>query len=207
MSVFGLALALGVNGKHVVLGASPLAGRVGEQIADERFTLIDDPLIDYASGSISVDEEGVPAQATPIIEDGVLGRFLYDLDAAGRAETTSTGNGRDCRPTNLVVKPGETPLEEMIAGTERGLFVHSFLGLGQGNAISGAFSVNVWLGYKIEGGKIVGRVKDVMLAGNAYDALKRVEAIGDKAEWTDGPVGGAVLTPAVKIGALSVTAK
>ncbi|MBN1343413.1 MAG: TldD/PmbA family protein [Phycisphaerae bacterium] len=207
MSVLALALTLGINGKHVVLGSSPLAGRLGDEIADERLTLIDDPLIDYASGSTSVDEEGVPAQATPVIENGILRNFLYDLDAAGRAGARSTGNGRDCRPTNLVVKPGKTSLEAMIADTKLGLLVHSVLGLGQGNAISGAFSVNVWLGYKIENGQIVGRVKDVMLAGNAYDALKNIDAIGDTPQWTQSHTGGAAFLPPVKIASLSVTAK
>jgi len=108
-----------------------------------------------------------------------------------------------CSPTNLVVKEGDTPYEEMVKNTKKGLLVHNVLGLGQGNPISGEFSVNVQLGYKIENGEIVGRVKDVMLAGNTYDALKEVAAIGDKAEWA----GGSLLTPAIKIARLSVVAK
>jgi PmbA protein len=211
MSVLGLALVLGVNGKNVVLGESPLAGRLGETIADKRFSLIDDPLVDYAVGSASIDDEAVPRRVTPVIENGVLRSFLYDLDAAGRAGTRTSGHGRGCRPTNLIVKKGDTPYAQMIADTKEGLLVHAVLGLGQGNAISGEFSVNVCLGYKIEDGQIAGRVKDVMLAGNTYDAIKNIEAIGDEPEWAGsmfgGAMGGAALVPPIKIGRLSVVAR
>ena len=77
------------------------------------------------------------------------------------------------------------------------------MGLGQGNPISGEFSVNVQLGYKIENGEIVGRVKNVMLAGNTYDAPRDIVAIGDNAQW----VRGSLLTPPVQIGKLSVAAR
>jgi len=203
MNVLLLALRLGFNGKNVFLGSSPLAGKLGQKIADERFSLTDNPLIDYASASGKYDGEGVPHQVTPLIEEGVIKNFLYDLDTAGRAGTKSTGNGVGCGATNVVIKEGDTPYEEMLKNTKEGLLVHSVIGLGQGNPISGEFSVNVQLGYKIENGEIVGRVKDVMLAGNTYDALKDIAAIGDKAEW----VGGSLLTPPVKIGKLSVVAK
>jgi len=203
VNVLLLALRLGLNGKNVFLGSSPLAGKLGERIADERFSIIDNPLIDYADGSGRYDDEGVPHQVTPLIENGVVRNFLYDLDTAGRAGTRTTGNGIGCDPTNLVIKEGDTPYEEMIRNTKEGLLVHEVMGLGQGNPISGEFSVNVQLGYKIENGEIVGRVKDVMLAGNTYEALKNIVAIGDKAEW----VWGSILTPPIQVAKLSVTAK
>jgi PmbA protein len=203
MHVLIIALELGFNGKNVFLRSSPLAGRIGEKIADERFSLIDDPLIDYASNSSRYDNEGVSHQRTPLIRNGVAENFLYDLDTAGRAGTKSTGNGVGCGTTNLVIQEGDTPYEDIIKNTKEGLIVHSVLGLGQGNPISGEFSVNIQLGYKIENGEVVGRVKDVMLAGNTYDAIQNIEAIGDKAEWT----GGSVLTPPIKIRRLSVVAR
>jgi PmbA protein len=203
MNVLLLALRLGFNGKNVFLGASPLAGKLGQKIADGKFSITDNPLIDYAGGSGKHDDEGVPHQVTPLISDGVVKNFLYDLDTAGRAGAKSTGNGVGCNPTNLVVKEGNMPYEEIVKNTKEGLLLHSVIGLGQGNPISGEFSVNVQLGYKIEDGEIVGRVKDVMLAGNTYDALQNIAGIGDKAEWT----GGSLLTPPVKIDKLSVVAK
>jgi PmbA protein len=93
----------------------------------------------------------------------------------------------------------------MLNGIQRGLLVHEFLGLGQGNPINGEFSVNVFLGYKIENGQLMGRVKDVMLAGNAFDALKNITAISQEREWVSGWFAG--LMPYVQIGKLSVTAK
>ena len=203
VGVLLLTLILGFNGKNVFLGWSPLAGKLGEKIADERFSLIDNPLIDYAGSSGKYDGEGVPHQITPLIEDGVVKNFLYDLDTAGRAGAKTTGNGVGCNPSNLVIKESDTSYEEMIKSTKEGLLVHNVMGLGQGNPISGEFSVNVNLGYKIENGEIAGRVKDVMLAGNVYDALKDIAAIGDEARWAY----GSLLTPPVKINKLSVVAR
>ncbi len=203
VNVLLLALTLGFNGKNVFLGSSPLTGKLGEKIADERFSITDNPLLDYASSSGKYDGEGVPHQVTSLIEDGVLKYFLYDLDTAGRAGKETTGNGVGCDPTNLIIKEGDTSYEEMVKNTREGLLVHDVLGLGQGNPISGEFSVNVQLGYKIENGEIIGRVKDVMLAGNTYEALKNTAAIGDKAEWA----GGSLLTPPIQIARLSVVAK
>jgi PmbA protein len=96
----------------------------------------------------------------------------------------------------------------MIRNTTKGLLVHEFLGLGQGNPINGEFSVNLFLGYKIENGKLVGRVKDVMLAGNAFDALKDIIAISKEREWVSGPWSYFCgLMPYIQVGKLSVTAK
>ena len=203
VDVLLLALGLGFNGKNVFLGASPLSGKLGKKIADESFSITDNPLRDYASGSSRYDGEGVPHQVTPLIENGVLKNFLYDLDTAGRAGTRTTGNGVGCDPTNLVIKEADTPYEEMVKNTKEGLLVHDVMGLGQGNPMSGELSVNVQLGYKIECGEVVGRVKDVMLTGNTYYALRNIAAIGDKAEW----VGGSLLTPPIQIAGLSVVAR
>jgi PmbA protein len=86
--------------------------------------------------------------------------------------------------------------------------VQDYLGLGQGNPINGEFSANVFLGYKIEDGEIVGRVKDVMLAGNVYDALRNVEAISRDRDWVSGPFAWFPgLFPYIQVGGLSVTAK
>ncbi len=203
-----LSLGLAMDGKNVYLGASPLRDKLNQQIADPRLTIIDDPFIDFGPSTSAFDDEGVPRQITPLIEKGVLKSFLYDLDTAGRAQTQPTGHGPDRYPTNLVISPGEAPYESMIAGIENGLLAHEFLGMGQGNPINGEFSVNVFLGYKIEQGKTVGRVKDVMLAGNVFDAIKDITAISKERQWISGP--GSWITglfPYVQIGKLSVTAK
>jgi PmbA protein len=132
-----------------------------------------------------------------------LKNFLYDLDTAGRAGTKTTGHGVGCNPSNTVIKEGNISFEDMLKNTKEGLMVYDVMGLGQGNVMSGEFSVNVNLGYKIENGEIVGRVKDVMLAGNTYDAITKIEAMSDKAEC----VGGSLIAPYMKISNLSVVAK
>jgi PmbA protein len=203
-----LSLALGLDGKNVLLGASPLRDKLGQAIADPRFTLTDDPWLDYGPNTMSFDDEGVPCRVTPLIEDGVLCNFVYDLDTAGRAGVQPTGHGARRRYTNLVVRPGDTPYADMVRGIKQGLLVHEFLGLGQGNPINGEFSANVFLGYKIEDGEIVGRVKDVMLAGNAYDALKDIVAISREQERMGGPFTWFPgLLPYIQVGKLSVVAK
>jgi PmbA protein len=197
-----------VDGKNVYLGASPLHDKLGQQIASPSLTIVDDPFIEYGPRTSAFDNEGVARQVTSIIEKGVLRNFIYDLDTAGRAGVKPTGHGSSRSLTNLVIAPGNTPYESMIRNTARGLLVHDFLGLGQGNPINGEFSVNLFLGYKIENGKLVGRVKDVMLAGNAFDALKDIIAISKEREWVSGPqVWFTGLMPYIQVGKLSVTAK
>lgn len=203
-----LSVGLAVDGKNVFLGASPLRDKIGEQIADPRLTIADDPFVEFGPRTSAFDDEGVARKVTPLIENGVLKNFIYDLDTAGRAGTHPTGHGSSRRMTNLVIEPGDIAYEEMIKGIDKGLLVHSYLGLGQGNPINGEFSVNVFLGYKIENGELAGRVKDVMLAGNAFEALKNIVAISQEREWVSGPftfIDG--LMPYVQVSKLSVTAK
>jgi len=195
-------IQLGIDGKNVLKGDSPLAGRLGEKLCSEKFTLIDDGTIDYAPASGRFDGEGIPKRRTEIIKNGALKAFLYDLETAGKAGTVSTGHGPGCSPSNLVVSPGSMTLEEMIRTTREGLLVEHVMGLGQSNIMNGDFSVNLSLAYKIENGEIVGRVKNAMLAGNLYEALKRVEAIGSDAEWN-----GSNCLPSIKMEELSVVAK
>jgi PmbA protein len=203
-----LSLGLAVDGKSVYLGASPLRDKLGQQIASPNLTIVDDPFIEYGPHTSAFDNEGVARKVTPLVEKGVLRNFIYDLNTAGRAGTKPTGHGSTRNLTNLVIHPGKTPYETILRNTSKGLLVHEFLGLGQGNPINGEFSVNVFLGYKIENGKLVGRVKDVMLAGNAFEALKDITAISKEREWVSGPwVWIAGLMPYVKVGKLSVTAK
>ncbi len=110
--------------------------------------------------------------------------------------------GPGCGPSNVLVAPGDATFEEMVKSTKEGVIVHSVMGLGQGNIINGDFSVNISLGFKIENGEIVGRAKNAMLAGNAYEALNKIETIGSETEWV-----GSHCVPAVKVAKLSVVAK
>ena len=203
-----LSLGIALDGKNVFLGASPLRDKLGQQIAHPSFTLIDDPTVDFGPNTSAFDNEGVVRKVTPLVENGVLKNFVYDLDTAGRAGEHPTGHGTNRSFTNLVMNPGDKSFDEMVASIDEGLMVHQFLGLGQGNPINGEFSVNVFLGYKIEKGRITGRVKDVMLAGNAYAALKDITAMSKEREWISGPFSYfSGLFPYVQVGKLNVTAK
>jgi PmbA protein len=203
-----LSLGMAVDGKSVNLGASPLRDKLGQQIASQSLTIVDDPFVEYGPRTSAFDDEGVARKVTPIIEKGILRNFVYDLDTAGRAGVKPTGHGSARSFTNLVIDPGKIPYETMIKNTAQGLLVEDFLGIGQGNPINGEFSVNVSLGYKIENGKIIGRVKDIMLAGNVFEALKDITAISREREWVSGSWAYfAGLMPYIQVGKLSVTAK
>jgi len=188
--VLGLPLMEGINGKNVYKGISPMAGQVGEKLFDAKLTLVDDGTLDGKFGSAAYDDEGMPHRRNILIGAGKLNGFLYDLKTAAQSGVASTGNGSrglfnqpNPAPTNLIIAPGETPLADMIAGIDEGLLVQDVLGLGQGNVLSGAFSNPIALGFKIEKGEIVGRVKDVSIAGNVYDVLQNITAVSRESEW------------------------
>ena len=209
-SALFIPLALAVNGKMVVEGASPLAGRQGKLLFDEKLSLWDDATINYRPASRPCDDEGMPSQRTSLIARGVVADFLYDLQTAALAGSRSTGSGNRARggmPTpsvsTLVIEEGETPFEDMLRDMKEGLVIEMLIGAEQGNVLGGEFSGNVLLGYKVENGEIVGRVKDTMVSGNIYDALKGLVAIGREAKW----VGSALRTPALYLPSLAVSSK
>ncbi len=200
-AVAGLLLSpllVGFNGKTVLQGSSPLVGRLGEKIVDERFSLHDDGTIAYRPGSRPWDDEGIPTRITPLIENGVARNFIYDLKTAAQAGAESTGNasrgaGSLPSPSTSVISiaEGDLSFEDMVADMKEGLVVERFLGAGQTNILAGDFSGNVLLGYKVENGRMVGRVKNSMLSGNVYETLNNLIAIGSTARWR----GGSLRTP------------
>ena len=180
----------GCNGKLVQKGASPLTDRLGEKIIDERITIYDDSTIDYADGSFICDDEGVSGQKTLLFESGELKNFIYDLQTAGIMNAESTGNGTRSfasQPSpgysNIIIETGDMGFEGMIKDMKRGVLVDQVLGGGQSNTLAGEFSLNIDLGYLVENGEIVGRIKDCMIAGNVFDIFNNIIAIGNKADW------------------------
>ena len=203
-------LVSGFNGKNVANGSSPLADRWGERIVDERISIFDDPLIPGASGSRPFDDEGVASRKHALIDRGVAGAPLLDLQTAGQLGKTSTGaagRGLASSPspgTSVIdIAAGNTDFDEMIAGVKDGLVVEALLGAGQGYELGGDFRANVSLGYRVENGEIVGRVKDTMISGNVYKVLSQVEQVSDSAEW----VFGSMRSPALKCLRVEVAAK
>ena len=198
------------NGKTVLKGASPIGTKLGQAVFDRKFRLRDDPTVGYRPSSRPCDDEGVPSQCTTLVEEGVVTGFIYDLQTAAMAHTHSTGNGSRNHgglplpaPSAFVIAPGDTDFTEMVQDIKEGLVVEQLMGAGQGNVLGGDFSGNVLLGYKVENGKIVGRVKNTMVSGNIYQALKQVAAIGREAKWVD----GFLQTPPIYCPGLSVASK
>ena len=197
------------NGKIVFDGASPLKDKLGLGVFDKNLSLWDDATLPYHVASYPCDDEGVPSQRTPLIDKGVVSHFIYDLQTAALAKTQSTGNGDRHggvpapSPSSLVIDNGDTSFKEMVKDVKEGLIIDMLIGAEQGNILNGDFSGNVLLGYKIENGEIVGRVKDTIVAGNVYQLLKKIEAIGKDARWVE----GFIFTPCLYCSALSVASK
>jgi PmbA protein len=208
--VLALPLTQALNGKNVYRGISPMTNKLGEQLFDEKLTIVDDPTLDGRPGSSSHDDEGVPRQRRALINHGELCSFIYDLKTAALAGAEPTGHGArglfdlpSPSFSNLIMEGGDTSLADIIAGIEKGLLVESILGLGQGNIISGDFSNNLDLAFRIEDGEIVGRVKEVSIAGNVYEDLRAIEAISQETEW----VYGGLCLPYILLPELNVVTK
>ncbi len=209
-STLAMPVMAAFNGKSVLEGASPIGNKLGQEVYDKKLSLWDDPTIAYRPGSRPCDDEGVPSQRTPLITEGTVSNFLYDLQTAALAGTKSTGNGGrgggglpSPSPSTVMVAPGATTLDEMVKDVKEGLVVEQTMGATMGNVLGGDFSGNVLLGFKIENGKIVGRVKDTMVSGNVYQLLKEIAAIGSDAKW----VGGSLNTPSFYCPKISVASK
>lgn len=206
-----LPIISGLNGKMVLKKISPLAAQKNKKLWSDLLNLYSDGTINFALGSAPFDDEGVEMKRVPLIKKGKIKNFYYDLQTAGMAGVESTGNGLraglQSEPvpgiSNLVMKEGKVSFKEMIKDISEGIVIDQVLGLGQGNIISGAFSNNVQLGYKIKKGKIVGRVKDVMISGNAIEELKNIVALGEKPKW----ISGKYKFPHIYLKSLSVSAK
>jgi len=203
-------LVLAFNGKAVLEGASPLKDKLGEQVFDKKLSLWDDATIAYGVGSYPFDDEGVSSQRLPLVTNGVVTNFLYDLQTAALAGTQSTGNGQRAGGgfpspaiSSLILSGGDVPFQAMVEDMKEGLIVEQVMGAEQGNLLGGDFGGNVLLGYKVENGEIVGRVKDTMIAGNVYQVLKELLGIGQEARW----VGGILQTPPLYCSNVSVTTK
>ena len=204
------SLTAAFNGKVVLQGASPIGSRLGQKVFDDKLWLWDDPTIAYCPESRPCDDEGIPSQRTPLIEQGKVANFLYDLQTAGLAHMQSTGNGSRNRgrlpspsPSAFVVAPGNATFDEMVHDMKEGLVIEQLMGAEQGNILGGDFSGNVLLGYKVESGKIVGRIKNTMVSGNVYQLLNQIAAIGSETKW----VGGFLSTPPLYFPSLSVASK
>jgi PmbA protein len=181
-----LPLQFAVSGKALEKGTSPLMGKVGQQLLDAKLSIIDNPLRPHAAASAPADGDGTPCRRLPLFERGVFRGFIFDLATAAACRQLTTGSAaRDYAgppqpdTTNIEVAPGGADLDSAVQSMESGLLVYDCIGGGQSNIMAGDVSLNISCGYKVEHGRIVGRVKDAMIAGNVFELLKNVAAVGD----------------------------
>lgn len=193
------------SAESVQRNLSLLKGKVGESIANELISLVDDPFMPKSSKSGAFDDEGVATSYKELIKDGVLTGYMHNLKTAKKDNTSSTGNGfnRGIVPTNLYFKPGETPYEEAVKSMKKGLIITSLEGTHAGcSPVSGNFSLQA-SGFLVENGEIVRPVNLITVAGNYLTVLQDVVAVCDDLKFNYGFVG----SPSLLIKSLQVSGK
>ncbi len=205
-----LPMKLALSGKTVLEGASAWGDKMGQPAVDSRITLWDDGKAEGSIASAPFDDEGIPTRRTCLIDKGVIRSFYYDLRTASLAGSASTGNASRSletmptpSPTTWIFEGGDVDEEDLIAGTREGLLVDQIMGAWAGNVMAGEFSGNVHLGYKIENGELVGRVKDTMVTGNVFQALRSLDGIGKVAH----RVSSEIRIPALLFSSLGVASR
>jgi TldD protein len=212
----GHGLELDFNRKQT----SAFTGLIGQQVASEICTVVDDGTIADRRGSLNVDDEGHPTERTVLIENGILRAYLSDYLNAGLMKSRRTGNGRRQsykhmplpRMTNTFMLAGEDSKDDIIRSVKRGLYAVQFGG-GQVDITSGEFAFTASEAFLIEDGKVTAPVKGATLRGNGPEALKHVTAIANDLELDPGvgicgkdgqsiPVG--VGLPTIKISEMTV---
>lgn len=180
------AIGHGLEADLVQAGSSVYRGRLGEKVASELVTVIDDATIPHARGSFGFDSEGTAAQKTVLVENGVLKGYLYDRLSAMKDGCASTGNGRResyrnrpiVRMTNTLIAPGTSDPAQIVRSVSNGLFVKR-MGGGQVNTVNGDFVFEVTEGYLIENGVIGEPVRGATLAGNGPKVLQQISIVGN----------------------------
>jgi TldD protein len=201
-------------------GTSIYADKIGKPVAHPFVNIVDDGTIDNTRGAINVDDEGMVAQKTMLVEGGVLATYLHDSISAKHYGVKPTGNGRResyrdipmprMRATYML--PGPHKPEEVIASVKKGIYCNNFSN-GQVNIGPGDFTFFVKSGYLIEDGKLTRPIKDVNVIGNGPKALERIDMVADdlvidEGGWTCGKNGQSVPVsqgiPTVRVASLTV---
>jgi TldD protein len=214
------AIGHGLEGDFNRKRTSAFSGRIGERVASEFCTVVDDGTIPNRRGSLNIDDEGTPTSRTVLIEKGILRGYLQDRLNARLMKMEPTGNGRResfahspmPRMTNTFMLPGESTPEEILRSVRNGLYAVSFGG-GQVDITNGKFVFSASEAYLIEDGKVTRPVKGATLIGNGPDVLTRVTMVGNDLELDPGvgvcgkdgqsvPVG--VGLPTIRIDAITV---
>ena len=187
------AVGHGLEGDFNRKGTSAFSNRIGEQVASPLCTVVDDGTLPDRRGSLSIDDEGVPAQCTTLIENGILKAYMQDKMNARLMGTNSTSNGRResfahlpmPRMTNTYMLPGESDPDEIIASVDKGLYAVNFGG-GQVDITSGRFVFSLSEAYLIENGRITAPVKGATLIGSGPEVMGKISMVGNDLELDQG---------------------
>ena len=216
--IFHEACGHSLEATSVAFGQSQFAGKLGEMIANEKVTAIDDGTIPNAWGSINIDDEGTPAQRNVLIEKGVLKSYMIDKFNGRRMGMASTGNSRrqsykhtpTSRMTNTYIAPGDDKNEDIIASIEHGLYAAS-MGGGSVNPVTGEFNFAVNEGYMIRNGKICEPVRGASLVGKGSEIIRNIDMVGTDMDMGQGMCGsssGSVPTnvgqPLIRVSTITV---
>jgi PmbA protein len=194
----------GVNGDSVYRGASFLAGKLGEKIAGNRVTVIDDGTLVGGFGTSPFDGEGIPTRRTVVIEDGVLKSYLLNTYTAKKLGLQTTANASrglagtpGIGPGNYFLQPGTKTPQQIISEVKDGLYLTEFLGHGA-NLVTGDYSRGA-SGMWISGGELAYPVEEITVAGNLKDIFFNISEIGNDLEFR-----GAMACPTIRIEGLTV---
>lgn len=179
------AVGHGLEGDFNRKKTSVYSGKIGQQVASEKVTIVDDGTIAHGRGSVGVDDEGNPTKRNVLIENGILKGYMHDRLNSGLMDNFSTGNGRResykhfpmPRMTNTFIEKGHDDPDELIKDVKKGIFAKS-LGGGQVDIVNGNFVFQVSEGYLIENGKLTYPIKGANLVGNGPEAMKKVIGVG-----------------------------
>ena len=194
--IFHEACGHSLEASQVAYGQSQFAGKLGEKIANEKVTAIDDGTIPGAWGSIDFDDEGTPSRRNVLIEKGVLKNYMIDKFNGRRMGMESTGSSRrqsyaytpTSRMTNTFIAAGEDKNEDIIASIENGLYAAS-MGGGSVNPVTGEFNFAVTEGYMIRNGVICEPVRGATLVGKGSEILQNIDMVGTEVDQAQGMCG------------------
>ena len=194
--IFHEACGHSLEATSVGIGASQMAGKLGQQIANPKVTAIDDGTIPYGWGSFSIDDEGNPASRTVLIENGILKNYMIDRLGSRRMGMPMTGNSRresytyepTSRMTNTFIDNGPDKNEDIIASIEYGLYAKE-MGGGSVNPLTGEFNFAVKEGYLVRNGKICEPVRGASLIGTGAQILQDIDMVGQNLATGQGVCG------------------
>jgi TldD protein len=165
---------------------SVYSGKIGQKVASDLITVLDDSTLPGRRGSFIFDDEGMPSQRTVLVENGILVNFMYDRLCSLKEGKQSTGNGRResyrhkpiPRMTNTIIAPGAHNPEDIVSSVDRGLLVVK-MGGGQVNTVNGQFVFEVSEGYMIQDGKVGTPVRGAILTGKGPEVLSEIDMVGN----------------------------